>query len=125
MTFFCNRHTVGEEIAATLKEVFTKAVRDDPGSAPDVMRTIAEALAEAGATAEDIAETVRQAMEAGLAAAAAQDRSDGMVNGSSGSGPSPDDILDLTETAARILAEAGAGAEEIAAAMKTALDAAK
>ena len=40
-----------------------------------------------------------------------------------GAGASPDDILDVVETVARAMAEAGASADEIAAAMKTALGA--
>jgi hypothetical protein len=76
-------------------------------SAADIARTMAESLAAAGASAEDIIETMREALEASLALAKGAGGGPGQ--------PSIEDILDIAETVARAMAEAGAAPETIAA----------
>ena len=60
----------------------------------------------AGASAEDIARTMQEALSASI----------------SGTGPSsPDDLLEIAQTVARVMAEAGASPEEIQIAMRNAI----
>ena len=67
------------------------------------------ALASAGASAEDIARTMQEALAASVA---------GTGNAS------PEDLLEIAQTVARVMAEAGASPEEIRKAMQKAIESA-
>lgn len=95
--------------------MLTSAIRRDPGAAADLTRAAAESLAMSGASAEDIGQAMLQALAAGLAGAGDKD--------GGGSGSSSDDILDIVETVAGVLADAGARPEDVAEALKAAMGA--
>ncbi len=107
----------GDDVAKILKEAFSAAIGEDPTSAADLARSMAESLALAGASADDIVLTMKEALAASLAASA-----------STGAGlnqqMSPDDVLDLVETVSNVLNEAGATAEDVAEVAKLSLAAA-
>lgn len=95
-----------------------RAMAEDPSSAGDMARIVAEAMAFSGSTAEDLTQCMQELLNAALGSDGHDLAANGQQNGGSGRNEQfSDDIFDLVDSVARILAEAGADADDVAQTM--------